>query len=83
MERVYTSVAVSEPADGKVPWKTFEEITSSWDSVDLISRLTKYCERLALTNEASKAGHLFVNGKYAPLSDVRRFRLILLAPMLS
>lgn len=69
LERVYTTIAVSEPADAKVPWKTFEEITSSWDSVDLISRLTKYCERLALTNEASKAGHLFVNGKYAPLSD--------------
>ncbi|KAG8997541.1 hypothetical protein FRB90_012486, partial [Tulasnella sp. 427] len=69
LERVFTNVAVSEPEDAKVPWKTFDEITSSWDSVDLINRLTKYCERLALTNEASKGGHLFVNGKYSPLSD--------------
>lgn len=69
MERVFTALAVSESADSKVPWKTFDEITSSWDSAELIGRLSKYCERLALTNEASKGGHLFVNGKYAPLSD--------------
>ncbi|KAG8905722.1 hypothetical protein FRC01_008250, partial [Tulasnella sp. 417] len=69
LERVFDSVAASESTDAKLPWKTFEEVTSSWDSADLIGRLTKYCERLALTNEASKGGHFFINGKYAPLSD--------------
>lgn len=64
--------AASDPVESKGEWKTFSEVISSWDpeSGKLMNKLAKYCGRLALTNEASKGGHVFINGKYAPLTDV-------------
>ena len=61
---MYTAAAAAE-GDG---WKDFEDIVQSNSAI--IKRLTAYAERLAITNESSKGGHVFVNGKYMTLNDV-------------
>jgi len=67
VRQAYEQLAASSSKDS-VP---LDEILSSDDDSSRLEQTVKYTERLMATRDESAPGHLFINGKYAPMGGVR------------